>query len=178
MNRILFLAFALCACDDPEASLLPDGQSPPIGNTPEFVVSTITPGSQLRMTWGGLPPGTNVTFGVSTRGTGNGPCPAALQGECLDILAPSIVGTATVGADGRASLVRNAPRGAGGALTFQAGAVVGGTGYVSNTFDRGVGPGMCPFIFDPVCGYDLVSYDNECMAHAAGMPVLQWGFCP
>lgn len=38
-------------------------------------------------------------------------------------------------------------------------------------------PDGCSLIFDPHCGCDGVTYDNECAAHAAGIDALRRGAC-
>jgi|JI10StandDraft_1071094.scaffolds.fasta_scaffold310956_3 hypothetical protein len=178
MNRSLLpVLMSLLGCAEAELATL--GQAPPPGSTPEFAVSQITPGDQLRMTWGGLPVGTRVTFAASAAGAGAGPCPPVLGGACLGIRSPIVLGTAVVNGNGHATLVRTAPATlATGTYAFQAAAAVAGTGYVSNVYERATGPGICPLLFDPVCGWDLMTYDNECSAHAQGMTIASWGFCP
>jgi hypothetical protein len=168
---------SLMGCAEEAASL--PGQAPPPGSTPEFAVSQIMPGSPIRMTWGGLPVGTTVTFAASAVGAGAGPCPPVLGGACLGIRSPIVLGTAVVNGNGHATLVRTAPATlATGTYTFQAAAAVAGAGYVSNVYTRATGMGICPLLFDPVCGWDLITYDNECSAHAQGMTIASWGFCP
>lgn len=88
--RLAFLFLAACA---PEAASLPDDlQAPPasvtlegpdrlfVGRTNTFVVS------------GNLGQQEPVYLAISTTGTGRGPCPPALGGRCLGILAPTLLG--------------------------------------------------------------------------------------
>ncbi|HPM28817.1 MAG TPA: Kazal-type serine protease inhibitor domain-containing protein [Chryseolinea sp.] len=35
----------------------------------------------------------------------------------------------------------------------------------------------CPFVIDPVCGCNNVTYDNECFAKAAGVVTWTKGVC-
>jgi hypothetical protein len=39
-------------------------------------------------------------------------------------------------------------------------------------------PDMCPQQFSPVCGCDDQTYDNECLANAAGVSIVRPGKCP
>lgn len=39
-------------------------------------------------------------------------------------------------------------------------------------------PVLCISIFDPVCGCNEITYENECVAMAAGVPSFTPGECP
>lgn len=95
--RLTLLLLAACA---PDAASLPDADlAPPasvvlegparlfVGRTNTFVVS------------GNLGQQEPVYLAVSTAGTGRGPCPPALGGRCLGILAPTLVGNAAFDGD-------------------------------------------------------------------------------
>jgi hypothetical protein len=175
-HALITLALWTAACAEEPAAL--DGQAPPPG-TPEFVVSGIEAGGSIRLSWGGLPPGAAVTFAGSSARPGPGPCLPVLGGACLEIRRPVVLGQATADAAGFATLTRpapgNLPR---GTYQFQAVAVAPtGQGLLSNVFERASGPVPCGFNLAFVCGYDGVSYDNECLAHSVGMSVEYFGEC-
>ncbi|MCB9681240.1 MAG: hypothetical protein H6733_07180 [Alphaproteobacteria bacterium] len=180
----LVVPFAFAACDAAQqADLdLADAaveQAPvPLG-FPAMVVSEMFGGAPVRLTWADLAPGTQVRFAVTLQGEGAGPCPAALNGICMDLLPPVYQATTAVAdANGVATTTINYPASASGTATFQAFGFHPSTGVVaSNTFMRRIGPGICSFIFRPVCGIDGNTYSNDCLAYTAGWPVDYEGSC-
>jgi hypothetical protein len=69
----------------------------------------------------GLAAGERAYFAMSRVGPGAGPCPGALGGRCLNLLAPTLIGSAVAGADGDALMPLRVPPGAPiGKYWFQA----------------------------------------------------------
>jgi hypothetical protein len=78
-------------------------------------------------------PGETVHFLRSTQGVGQGPCPGALGGHCLEVVSPKHMGTAVADAQGVARTSLAIPAGApvGQSVWFEA-AVVRGAGGVDS----------------------------------------------
>jgi hypothetical protein len=146
-----------------------------------FAVGEIQPGADVRFTWADLPPGARVQVFATPNGVGAGPCPARLQGDCLDILGPvSVVATAPANRPGVATgrFVFPANQ-ALGTYTFQAVAYSPATGWLfSEPYERSTGFGFCPFTYLPVCGVNRVMYDNDCLAEINGTVVRSQWACP
>jgi hypothetical protein len=76
-------------------------QAPPPGVLTLNFQGPLLAGVWLNAQVTGADPGANV-FLLASGTTGAGPCPAALNGVCVDLVAPKIVGTATANANGQA----------------------------------------------------------------------------
>lgn len=83
---------------------------------------TLAPGAEALLEVVGVEAGERVHFLASRAGIGDGPCPPALGGLCLDLLEPVPVGSATADADGVAVLSLPVPAEAppGARVTWQA----------------------------------------------------------
>lgn len=97
-----------------------------------LAVSALSPGFPATFHVDGAAPGARVTWFVSTRGQGMGPCHPTAP-ICLDLLAPSAIGSAVADASGAADLTVTVPAGARAGLTLwaQAAWFAGGGGEVS-----------------------------------------------
>lgn len=98
----------------------------------------VVPGQTARWTVSGAAPGETINGLFSLAGTGNGPCPPVLGGQCLGILAPVVLfDTDTADATGVAELQINVPANApvGADLSVQAVAIRGAGGVLSVATD-------------------------------------------
>jgi hypothetical protein len=165
------------ASDDlPQA--LPMDAAPPVGAF-ELALG-LDPNSNQRMMAAPIQPGASVYF-VATPGLGGtGPCPGVLNGECLSLGNNiRVLGVVTANSDGWAELPLNIPRSlSGGDITAQA-VVLQGTRppLMSEPVTGYVGPSFCTFQYDPMCGFDGVTYGNDCMAAVSGAVVERRGPC-
>lgn len=76
---------------------------------PFLAPETIVRGSKVEFTVNGLIPGETAVFLGSVAGVGDGPCRDNLGGLCVDLLNPSLIGTAVADAEGTAILARTLP---------------------------------------------------------------------
>jgi len=104
------------------------------------VSPALHPGERLTLTAMGASPGEVVYF-VFGPAPGAGPCPGPLGGLCLDVLSPSLLGSATADADGRATLERTIPAAVPNATPahFQAAITRGPAGVDSVSSNRWTG---------------------------------------
>jgi hypothetical protein len=166
-----------CAEAD-ELGMVEDALAPP-GNTPALVATLIRPGGLSGVGWGG-PPGASDVWIAASRTQGAGPCPPQFGGECLDLLNPVLLGSAQANVHSLAEVAFQVPANLPAGMYYFQGLAITPTGAVmkSNVFARNNnGMWQCTLQTDQVCGYDGVTYDNECTANAAGIPVLHWGWC-
>lgn len=82
-------------CEDPAAEALIGQAPPPL----VLQVGEALAGQPLALRVDGAAPGQQVRF-VRGQAPGAGPCPGLLQGACLGVLAPAVIGTATADAGG------------------------------------------------------------------------------
>lgn len=130
MRSSLLAAVALVACAPAEPAAppswdratplehdLPRPMLPPPGDL-ALVSSSPVAGAPAILRATGAPVGATIGFAISTVGPGPGPCPAALGGACVDLLDPSLLGTAPVLDLGAAELTSLVPAGAEGASVW------------------------------------------------------------
>jgi len=175
--RWIVLTGALIGCAEEADELAGEALGPPAF---ELAVSQMGSGGRARLSAAPVPPGFLVHFALSTSGPGAGPCPRLLGGACLDVLVPTYLGSTTANADGLASLVVGVPAGVrDGTRTWSQAVGMDAAGRVakSDVEPRVTGPLACPAIWAPVCGYDGVTYGNDCEASAMGMVVAYSGPC-
>ncbi len=120
-----------CAFDDTAASWLA-GQLPVGPPPPDAVLSTDpwVAGGQVDLVVDGATPGTTVHFVLGTA-IGNGPCPGALGGLCLEVSGNTHkLGDDTADGNGVAVLPFTVPAGAGGRTLHLQGIADTGAGWV------------------------------------------------
>ncbi|MEZ4237420.1 MAG: hypothetical protein R3F59_14990 [Myxococcota bacterium] len=116
----------------------------------------------------GLNPNESTKIGVSTLGLGQGPCPAALGGQCLDLLSPHIMASLTADATGTARVnVVVSPSAPVGLQIFTQAAAARGAGgalsVVSNTrTDEVVSEITDDFVHFPGAADLLFVIDDSC----------------
>lgn len=134
----LLLSLLGCTPSDQDAvAILAQGGPPALA----LRASNLVAGELVTLTVSGAPPGTVLRFVHSTAGIGAGPCPSALQGQCLGIRGPVtlVPRSVTANGSGTASLSFPVPLPfGGGAIAIQAVAPAGGV--VSNPVARLVAP--------------------------------------
>lgn len=96
---------------DPTAGRWIDDGLPVAAAPPPVSLSATAFGGQLTLLASGASQGQQVTFAASLQGPGLGPCPPVLQGQCLGIRQPVIIGKKAAGPSGNASLTVNLPAG-------------------------------------------------------------------
>jgi hypothetical protein len=128
------MLLALAACSTP--SVFPDTQvAPPFS----LEVSAAIEGEQMTFTLLGGPPGGTAFLGASGR-AGSGPCPPLLNGACLGLVNPTLLGTRQIGPNGRAQWTATVPDPAPAAeFHFQAAFVGGQNPAVTGVVTRVVG---------------------------------------
>ncbi|MFT4622952.1 MAG: hypothetical protein ACI8PZ_001608 [Myxococcota bacterium] len=116
---------------------------PPPGSM-DLAVSGFTPGALATFQVEGALPGDVVYFAASTRGFGAGPCPALLDGLCLDLVRPvTLLGSASADADGVATLYVDVPPGLPASPVYLQAATAGPPASTSDGVMLEPGAGGC-----------------------------------
>jgi hypothetical protein len=140
--------------------------------------AAIAPNAEVTFVVTGVQPGTRVRF-LASQTPGPGACPAPLQGECLDLVAPVItLGDATATSRGHAVLTKQfGPNVPSATIFTQAVGVDAGVAFTTNVQQDGTSVCSCPAIWQPVCGEDGQTYSNECQAQCSSVDVVSDGEC-
>lgn len=135
---------------------------PPPGVPLSLVTTDVLPGTRTELEVGDADPGETVHFLRGTSGVGQGPCPGALGGHCLDLLAPIVhMGTGVADAYGVARFAFDVPVGApmGREVFFEAAAARGVDSVSSAAVARVIGE-VTPWRFTVAVDGDLADWDD------------------
>jgi hypothetical protein len=133
------LVFTACA----EAEVLPSDAAPPwIG----IFASDVTPGQRVTIESYGATPGARMVFAASSQMVQGATCPPALGGVCLDLVQPTILGSAVADAAGEAQVRTMVPAGVpvGSMVYVQAVEVAGAASIASFVWWAQVMDPACP----------------------------------
>ena len=137
----------------------------------------IMPNSEVAFVVTGVQPGARVRF-VAGRQLGDGPCPAVLQGLCLDVTNPVTLGVATASSRGHAVLVKEFGPNVPVDILFTQAAGRDATGpFTTNIQISEPAVCTCPAVWAPVCGVNGETYGNECEASCEQVEVSYEGEC-
>jgi hypothetical protein len=141
-NPVLLAVLAMMGCT--AAAELPVEQAPPANafplnvSTEVFVSNWVWSGRQVFLAVNSINGPEQVFFGYTTTpGAASGPCPPALQGECLDIGGPglTLAGSEIADGNGIAFFDFTLPNLPVGDIAFQAAYSDGAQGFTSNRID-------------------------------------------